>query len=77
MVFWKTVFGPLSKDGLSKDGTEQIRPIIGLLDALPDSTLSSKQVVPHPNKHNLYKYHDLGPESTVWAETESKSFRIC
>ena len=36
----------LSKDSLSKDVPAQFGPIIELLDAIPDGTLSSKQVVP-------------------------------
>ena len=66
----------ISKDSLSKDGPAQFGPIIELLDAIPDSALSSKQVVPHPSKHNLHKYHDLGSEPTVWTETWSTSIRI-
>jgi len=54
-----------SKDSRSKDGPAQFGPISVLWDAIADSTLSSKQVVPHPSKHNLFKCHDLDPESTV------------
>ena len=50
---------------ISKDGPAQVDPIIAFLDAIPDSTLSSKQVVPHPSEHNLHKCHDLDLESTV------------
>ena len=54
-----------SKDSVSKDGPAQVGPIIEFLDAVPDSTLSSKQVVPQPSKHDLHKFEGLDPESTV------------
>jgi len=68
-VFQKTVFQktvPCSQFG----------PIIELLDAIPDSTLSAKQVVPQPSEHNSHKCHDVDPESTVWTEILYKSIRI-
>jgi len=71
-----------SKDSLSKDGPAQVGPIIALLDAIPDSTLSSKQVVPHPNKHNFHKCKiyvqirsfelKLGPHRSVSVQITSK-----
>ena len=66
----------LSKDSLSKDSPAQFGARIELLDAIPDSTLSSKQVVPHPSKHDLHQRHDLPPEATVSAKSWSKSIRI-
>jgi len=66
---------PIKRQSFKRQSFERL-PMITLLDAIPDSTLSSKQVVPHPSKHNLHEGHDLGPESTVWAETGSTSIRI-
>ena len=37
----------------------RIRYVIQFLGWIPDSTLSSKQVVPHPSKQNLHKYHEI------------------
>ena len=54
-----------ARDRLLKDGPVQVGPIIEFLEAVPDSTPSSKQMVPHPSKHNLHKCIDLDPESTV------------
>jgi len=63
-VFWKIVIWHFYKDGPA-----QVGPTIECLVATPESTLSSKQAVPHPSKHNLHKWHNLSLESTVWAET--------
>jgi len=57
--------GNLSKDNVSKDGPAQFGSLIELWDTIPESSLSRKQVVTHPSKHNLHKCNGLGPESTV------------
>jgi len=64
------------KSSSSKDGPVQVGPIIGLLDAIPENALSSKQGLPQPSKHNLHTCHDLGLESMVCADTWSTSIGI-
>jgi len=54
-----------SKNNHSKHDAAQFGPIVDFVDAIPGSTLSSKQLVPQLSKHNCYKWHDMGPESTV------------
>jgi len=45
---------------------------------MPDGTLSSRRVVPHPSSPwtSFQKCHDSVRESTIWAETWSSSRRI-